>query len=144
MGLLLEKRRETIRYLSYILCLDYLEMHNIGIKSPQSLFYRAPERRWEFIKENTLWTKKAIKKKRKKEIKHALDQECDQEKTITVKKKKTLEHTKRKTFFLYFLTFLFSYINSHLRLHYTRKNAQHSARRLIGGYQSVITRGGNL
>ena len=56
--------------------------------------------RWEFIKENkkvrkqehTPSTKKAIKKKRKKR-KHALDQESDQEKTITVKKERKKENT---------------------------------------------------
>ena len=74
MGLLLEKRRETIRYLSYILCLDSLEMHNIGIKSPQSLFYRAPERRWEFIKENKKTRFRPRKRQRKIRRKHALDQ----------------------------------------------------------------------
>ena len=56
--------------------------------------------RWEFIKENkkvrkqehTPSTKKAIKKKRNKR-KHALDQESDQEKTITVKKERKKENT---------------------------------------------------
>ena len=73
--------------------------------------------RWEFIKENkkvrkqehTPSTKKAIKKKRKKR-KHALDQESDQEKTITVKKERkhgldqeSDKEKKKKTFFLLFL-----------------------------------------
>ena len=53
--------------------------------------------RWEFIKEKeevkkkeiTFSTRKATKKKRKKERKHALDQESKiQEKTITTKKRK--------------------------------------------------------
>ena len=59
-----------------------------------------------------LSTKKAIKKKRK----HALDQESDQEKPITVKKEKektlsTKKATKIKTsfFFSHFLVFFYKF-----------------------------------
>ena len=72
--------------------------------------------RWEFIKENKkvrkqenrLSTKKVIKKKKKKDGKHALDQESDQEKTTTAKKKERkhaldqeCDQEKRKTFFFF-------------------------------------------
>ena len=82
--------------------------------------------RWEFIKENkkvrkqekTLSTKKAIKKPRKKkERKHALDQESDQEKkTIMVKKKRkktlsTKKATKKKRKTLFLLKILTSLAN---------------------------------
>ena len=62
------------------------------------------------------------KQESNKTRKQELDQESDQEKTITVKKKGKKTHSrprkrtiKRKTFFLFFVTFLFSFINSHLR-----------------------------
>ena len=70
-----------------------------------------PER-WEFKKENkrvrreenTLSTKKAIKKKRKKK-----------ENTLSTKK---ATKKKKKNFFLFLLTFLFSFINSHLSMEF--------------------------
>ena len=62
---------------------------------------------WEFIR------KQGSKKTRK----HAFDQESDQEKRKKKRKKHALgqesDQEKRKTFFL---TFLFSFINSHLSL----------------------------
>ena len=65
--------------------------------------YELQVQRWELIKEN--------KKVRKKERKHALDQESDQE-----KKTFFLDSClgRERAFFLFFLTFLFSFINSHL------------------------------
>ena len=73
-------------------------------------YLKQPEQNKKVRKpENTLSTKKAIKKERKKERKHALDQESDQEKTITFKKKERKHALDALFLFSFLLVFFYKF-----------------------------------
>ena len=107
-GVQVSSKHFFFRRNSYISCL-HIYPAEVGIykrkqeskkKRKHAFDQESVQEKKERKKENTLSTKKATKKKRKKK-----------ENTLSTKKANI---KKRKTFFLFFLTFLFSFINSHL------------------------------